>query len=582
MESSQEKFILEQLNSYQVCEITEKYTDRLKEVSTTAVLNILNKKFVSGSDMKAVLCFFDTLLLATTKTRNKREKGLYNLTKHINQCITKMDKLPVKSVEGFIYITDILSEDIQVVIKVPRSSHGFNSMVREYFIGINALNKLRYLIPSFVYTLGAFLCPKPTKTGEICVGRSKKTAFVLYEKIPGDSVDKLLQSKELSFNQWLLVFIQLLLGLEVAQREVRFTHFDLHAGNVMVRRKDNFSYTVPLDNTMYYVNDPEIIPVIIDFGMVSAYINDRYVGSYDHANYGMLNFMVPGYDMYKFMVYSASYANDQDVKTQIMNLFRFYGADDPYSIYAKRKNGLYDAASVYCRNASFSPVATYTPLMMVKWLWKEYRTVLQSSINVSERMQYLPVRYSSTIKQYDGIFNYSAKGRERAIAMAEECINIRPSYIITTYNANVLEKYNEGLQSPELESRIRAIKMHLNESQNLLDVDMAMLEKVFDISIPDQAELTKVVDHILSITIRHANASKKRNAVKDLNILVYQEKLIPYLQFYFTILELNLEDKFSDWIQRFRDSDIFVFYLKNINQNERAIRWGQTLLASVI
>ena len=220
--------------------------------------------------------------------------------------------------------------------------------------------------------------------------------------------------------------------------------------------------------------------------------------------------------------------------------------------------------------------------MMVEWLLKEYRTVLQSSISVSERMQYLPVRYSSTIKQYDDIFNYSSKGRERAIAMAEECINIRPSYIISTYNANVLEKYNEGLQSPELESRIRAIKMHLNESQNLIDVDMAMLEKVFDISIPDQSKLTKVVDHILSITIRHANASKKRNAVKNLNILVYQEKLIPYLQFYFTILELNLEDKFSDWIQRFRESDIFVFYLKNINQNERAIRWGQTLLASVI
>ena len=131
MENSQEKFILEQLNASQLCEITEKYTDSLKEVSTTAVLNILNQKFVSGSDMKAAFCFFDTLLLSTTKTRNKREKGLYNLTKHINQWITKMDKLPVESVEGFIYITDILSEDIQVVIKIPRSSFDCNNLSTE-------------------------------------------------------------------------------------------------------------------------------------------------------------------------------------------------------------------------------------------------------------------------------------------------------------------------------------------------------------------------------------------------------------------------------------------------------------------
>jgi serine/threonine protein kinase len=581
MKSSQEKFILDQLNAYPVCEIREKYTDKLKEISTPAVRNILNQKFVSGSDMKAVLCLFDTLFLSATK-KNRREKGLYNLSTHIQQWVTKMEKLPVKSTEGFVYITDIFSEDIQVVVKVPRLDSGFESMVREYFIGVKSLNKLRYLIPSFVYTLGSFMYPKPTKTGKLCNGGSKKTAFVMYEKIPGDSIQKLLMNKEINFDQWLLIFVQILLGLEVAQREVRFTHFDLHAGNVMVRRKDNFNYTVPLDTTSYHVNDPDLIPVIIDFGFATSYIDGRYIGSFDFARYGMLNFMVQGYDMYKFMIYSIAYANDPSLKQDIMNLFQFYGNDDPYNIVKKGSSGVSNATDKYCRDASFSQVANYTPLMFVEWIWKTYRHKLHPNITVSDRLQYIPVRYSSTIKEYDDIFHYNQEGRDKAIALADECVKLKPSYVMAKYNIKVLENYNKGLQSPELASRIKGMNMYLNTSENLLTIDIAMLEKVFDIKIPSQRKLTEIVDNLFSITIRHANPGDKRKAVQALDILVYQEKLNPYLQFYFTILELDLEDRFTEWIQLFKDSDIYQFYTKNLTQNERAIRWGQTLLASIM
>ena len=585
MERSQEKFILDQLNSYPACEIKEKYTDKLEEVSTPAVRNILNQKFVSGSDMKAVLCLFDTIFLSTSN-KNVREKGLYNLSKHIHKWITKMKKLPVKSVEGFVYMTDIFSKDIQVVIKIPQTSRGFESMVREYFIGIRALNKLRYLIPAFVYTLGSFLCSRPTAAGKICTSQSasaNKTAFVLYEKIPGESMESLLESPTFTFNQWLLVFIQLLLGLEVAQREVRFTHFDLHTGNVMVRRKDNFNYTVPLDGTSYHVNDPELIPVVIDFGMACAYVEDRYVGSYAFSRYGMLNFMVPGYDMYKFMIYSISFGRKSPaLQKQIMKLFRFYGSNDPYDIFTKGLVGVHNAAEEYCKMASFSKAATYTPLMLMEWLWKEYRNELQPHITVTDRMQYLPIRYSSTLKEYDDIFNYNTDGRDKAIKLADECIHLKPSYVMTKYNVKVLEKYNKGLQSPELASRIKGINIYLSASEGLLAVDMARLEKVFDIQIPSRSDLSQVRDRLLDIGIRHSTVQDKRDAIKSTNILKYQEKLNPYMQFYFTILELNLENKFTDWIQRFHASDIYRLYVEYATANERMIRWAQTLQASIM
>lgn len=581
MELSQQKFISEKLDEYSLCEIQEKYIGKIKEISISTVSNILSKKFVNGSDMKAVLCLFDTLILAT-KTKKIRDRGLYNLNTNINEWITKMEKLPIKSVEGFVYITDIFSKDIQIVIKVPQDIISNNSMIREYFMGIKAINNLRYLIPNFVYTLGAFICHKPIKTGEVCAGKKDRTPFVLYEKIPGDSVANLLKSNKITFEQWLLIFVQLLLALDVAQRDIRFTHFDLHAGNVMVRKEKNFNYSIPIDNKSYHINNPGIIPVVIDFGLASAYIDNRYIGSFDFPEYGMLNFIVSGYDMYKFMIYSCSFASSNTVQNKIMDLFRFYGNNDPYNIVKDRDKGITEAKKLFCKETSYSFVATYTPLMLVEWIWSNYRTYLQPFITISKRIQYLPVKYSSTIKEYDNIFNHGIKGREHAIELANNCTSIHSSYIMTKYNVTVLEKYNKGLQSPELSLRIKGINAYLNSSGNLMTVDLARLEKVFDIPIPSQDRLTSIVNNLLNITIRNSNPKNKQKAVSDLDIMIYQEQLAPYLQFYYTILELNLESEFDEWIQRFEASNIYFFYTKNVVQNERAIRWGQTLLASII
>jgi hypothetical protein len=111
--------------------------------------------------------------------------------------------------------------------------------------------------------------------------------------------------------------------------------------------------------------------------------------------------------------------------------------------------------------------------------------------------------------------------------------------------------------------------------------DMAMLEKVFDIKIPKQIDLDKCFDNLLAIKLQ--NSKDKQQAVNYLNILLsYQENLKPYLQFYFTILELGLTDTFTIWIKKFKQSDIYLFHNKNVVQNERCIRWSQSLMASII
>ena len=590
MESLQRTFILENLNSDSE---NEKLNKKQKNYNSTQISSrismILKQAYPTGSDMQAVFYLIDALFLSNS-SKKIREKGLYSLTKNIKDCVKRMEHLPVKSKEGFIYITHFFSSDIQVIIKVPQTLQGIESKVREYFIGIKAINNLRYITPSFVYTLGAFLCPKPSKTEEIsCDDSCKNTAFVFYEKILGESVQTLLKNDRLNFTQFLVILFQLLLGLEVAQREVRFTHFDLHTDNVMVKTGSSDSTSViQLDMFTYIINKPEFIPVVIDFGASTAYIEGKYIGSYDYISYGMLNFMIPGYDMYKFMIYCARKTENRQLKTSIMDIFRFYGDDDPYFIVDNEK-GIESATNNYCKDLTFSRAANRTPLMLIQWLLKKYPQELRSKVIVKKRKNYIPIQYSKIIKEFEDIFSCTRinDGKDKpndAIKMVNKCIMAKSSYITAMYGVKILEKYNECLECKKLKSKIDELRgMILKSKDNLINADIVILKKVFTIETPLQEDLDLCVDQVLKLTIRHLKPKEKESAVKNLDkILIYQDTLKPYLQFYFTILELDSIDILNEWVDKFKSSHIYRFHLKNVCQNERAIRWGQSLMASII
>ena len=590
MESLQQTFILEKLNSDSE---NEKLNKKQKIYNTSEISSrismILSQAYPTGSDMRAVFYLIDTLFLSNS-SKQIREKGLYSLTKNIKDCVKKMEHLPVKSKEGFIYITHFFSSNIQVVIKVPQTSKGIESKVREYFIGIKAINNLRYITPSFVYTLGAFLCPKPSKSGEIsCDGSCKNTAFVFYEKILGESVQTLLKNDRLDFTQFLVLLFQLLLGLEVAQREVRFTHFDMHTDNVMVRVGTGDSTSIiQLDMFTYIINQPEFIPVVIDFGASTAYIDGKYIGSYDYISHGMLNFMIPGHDMYKFMVYCARKTENRKLKNSIVEIFRFYGDDDPYFI-ADNEKGIDSATNDYCKDLTFSRAANRTPLMLIEWLLKKYPEELRTKVIVKERKNYIPIQYSKITKEFEDIFsctriNHGKDNPDDAVKMINKCIMSKSSYIMSLYGVKILEKYNECLESKKLKSEIDLLRgMIIKSKDDLLKADIATLTKVFTIKTPRQEDLDLCIEKLFKLTIRHLKPKEKESVVKNLHqLLLYQDTLLPYLQFYFTILELDSIDILNKWVFKFKSSDIYRFYVKNVSRNERAIRWCQSLMASIM
>ena len=598
MQKTQETFISMKLNELVLCGADNDYTKKLKRVSTETIRSALTEKYMSGADMKAVLCLLSTAVMASCTKRS--EDGIYMVGEGVNEWIKGMKRMKVKSVEGFVYVTDLFAKDIEVITKVPQeASSGSNTdSVREYFLGIMAINGLRYTIPTFVYTLGAFVCGQPVQRSDgsvmqLCKRKSPESMFVVYEKIDGGSVHQALKSGW-DFPRWLRFLAQLLLGLEVAQREIRFTHFDIHDSNVMVRR-NNEPYSVHLDGTTYTVGADQESPVVIDFGMSSAFVDGKCIGSYGYAGHGMLSFMVPGFDMYKFMVYSARTAYsasksglkaESSVGEDIANIFRFYGSSDPYRISETREKGIKKAGVEFCRDVTYSPAATKTPLMLFNWLMGEYPDILKenSSIEVVPRTEYTSIRYSSTVQEYEDIFDLHEDGKRKAVDQIDKCISsFTPSYITTMYNLRLLEGYNQHLESEEISSRIDALLGYLEYSEQLIELDKKTLTNVFcDVKLPDPSILESRCKMVLSVSIRHGSAQEKLRHVADLkSILEYREALAPYLQMYYTILGLGLDEVFSEWLERFTSSPMFSFSRKYESLAEQASRWAKTMECSV-
>lgn len=605
-QESQESFIDLKLNEIVLCDIDQEYTDRLNKVSTQTIRTALTEKYMNGADMKAILCLFNTVVLAARSSR--ASNGIYRLGKGVNEWIKAMKRMKVTSVEGFVYVTDFFSEGIEVIIKVPQRVSTFNNKTaqREYFLGVMAINGLRYLVPSFVYTLGAFMCGNPkhgTHKGshdvvkELCSLGTPESLYVVYEKVSGGSnttsVKQALKA-EWDFTVWLRFFAQLLLSLEVAQREIRFTHFDLHDSNVMVRN-NNEAYEVNLDNTTYRIAPEQASPVIIDFGMTASVVDGMCIGSFDYASHGMLSFMVPGFDMYKFMVYSARTAYGSapwphrskvmsDIGDGISDIFEFYGGDDPYHIFTHRNKGVTAAGAEFCREVTYSRAATRTPLMLYRWLLAKHPDILTpESIAMSPRRQYRGLRYSSTMQEYEYIFGLEEKGREEAIDAVKRCIVATPSYIMTMYNLKLLENYNRGLESIEITASIATFNRYLESREQLIEIDKRMLEKVFvEVKIPDSHLVEERCREVLDTPIRYWSAEEKSRRVKSLReLLQYRNTLKPYFQFYYTILELELDDVFREWIAAFTSSAIFVFNTEYEALTERASRWSETIECSV-
>lgn len=578
-------YIYSELKKFSVCRILkDSYKNQIENVSTPIVKNILNNKYNNGADMDAVLCLFNNLFLSSAKLK---KNGLFHLSVHISKWVKKLTLINTKSASGFVYLSDIIS-DIEVIIKIPKYTEDYNDMIREYFIGTTEINKLRYIIPTFVYTIGAFICPISEK---LCHSSNKyespQIPFIIFEKIPGDNIEKMLVDNKLSFEEYLGIFIQVLLSLEVSQREIGFCHFDFHCSNLMCRKIDkNCQYSVPIDNYLYNVNAQKFLPVIIDFGLSTVKYKNTVIGSYTFPQYGMKHYMLQGVDMFKFLVFSCNYSSG-NLQTQIKSLLSFYGKDDPYQILVEGTVGIDEALDEYVKEGSYSRITTQTPLMFLNWIISnpEYKYITDKYIRKVNRNLFVPLKFSTTVETYDSIFQNPDQGRKDAIKLVNEYVFTKDSsYILSKYLILLLNGYNNTLYSKQLTKDVNKINEHIsNNKNNMIKNDKKMLLTYKDIKIPNIIKIKDYYSRILNIRINSKKIKHKKQEVLQLiNIYFSNIKfffdILPYLQLLYTIKEIKCVNIYKNFILSFTKSEHYQLYIQNNIEVDRAYRWSHTLL----
>ena len=491
-------------------------------------------------------------ILEQLKSINKEIKepkstDLFHADKEIHQLNTQATTVLIKQ--------ESLASTQKELVAKSYSRDLYHQSLREYLIGLKVTNPLRKITPCFLYTLGA-LKHKPDHT------------CIIYEKENGCTLAVMLQ-QGLSFTQWLYLFVQILLTLEVAQRRTGFTHYDLHAGNIVVRDKKSNSYCISLDYSSYHVINPSLVPVIIDLGTVSTSLDGRFIGAYNYTNSGIFHFIVAGHDMYKLMVSSYCHSQRSDTRKQILGMFEFFGSIDPYKVsQGQSRAGIIRAQEEFCKEILFAEIASYTPMMMIKYIYTKFNSKLKSSISLSPR------RTRSSLLSLNGSEDYT-----HSLESARKLVQMKSGYVTAAY----LLRITEYSTCPEVMKEVRELKATLeHDREKRIETDLLTLEDWLNIKCPSQEDLDVARKELLDIPIRYINASVKERCFDRLEeLLEYQEQFQPFLDMYFTIIELDLEDVYYNWVKSFCESSIYIFYNKNKLENDRAWRWGETLLASI-
>ena len=185
------------------------------------------------------------------KRRNKIDSSIRR-GELISLYILSLKEL-VRTRSNQLYDAELLRDNI-----VLKSSRKDDYSV-EFAIGFYFLNSLRSEIPNFMQTYGTFKCKKMEG---ICP--TAGTSFLAIEKIEGVTITEF--AKDLSYGDTCLLLLQVYLALIVANKKFEFCHFDLHDGNVMVRKVEPTAITYYIDDSPITIVVP-FIAVIIDFGL---------------------------------------------------------------------------------------------------------------------------------------------------------------------------------------------------------------------------------------------------------------------------------------------------------------------------
>lgn len=176
-----------------------------------------------------------------------------------------------QGIESYVLLFDS-AQTSPFLLKVSQSPEEWDSARHEFMVAVKGLNRLRSVIPTFMYIYAMFTCARPVvfkqddvNYGILCPRGGEPATHILLENINNATSWHDFKEK-CTLEEFINILVQIINGLRLAQEEFSFVHGDLHNNNVLVQTLDR-PISIPL-MTGKFINT-NIVAKIIDFGASS-------------------------------------------------------------------------------------------------------------------------------------------------------------------------------------------------------------------------------------------------------------------------------------------------------------------------
>jgi len=471
-----------------------------KNIDEYVVENILNEKYTNGHHLELLQTMFDEMLSnnSINDTNNSEDFKFTPSSLHSSMLdiLTDFKFASSKSTsEGYALFSNFKGASNLVVIKTSKKKKDNDSILFEYFIGKMGVNRLRKFVPNFAYTLSIFKCnplvfdkDRNINTHELCGQDSSDPRFyVVYEKIKGISLHEFANSVRTSEGAFKLIsyIIQLALALAVAQREISYTHYDLHTDNIILRQLDS-PQVIEYDIAgITYKIQTDAIPTIIDYGFSHFIIDGIPFGGKTIPELGIIPTLSPtGFDLYKMVMYimNECFKNNTGVFNKVSWIMEYFQGD-PFGIYnayqnkndVKLSNAFKRGWENFYNVTSKCKLYNDIPINFINWIYQRNRDMWNKLIKTTESMYNIPSNdliqsYRAKIDVYK-IF----KTKETMKNQIDNCDILQKdyeSYVINKYIIQEFEKILDGFADTlvnysDIREKITTLKIQTEKNKDI-------------------------------------------------------------------------------------------------------------------
>lgn len=505
-----------------------------------------NLTFKNGAIMRCLECIFE-LVLKESKVNDK-------ITDKINKYLVNTRDPKESGANGMVVFSEIITDKFKVAIKTPKkpdTGDEADNLRREYIVALLGTNRLRYIVPNFSCVLGGFSCSKMSEKAKLCLANKDSAPYVCYEFISGKSLHDV--RRQLSTEEILYIYMMLLLAFEVAQRECRFCHYDIHSSNIICKKApQEFTYSVALDNKTYkvHIKKGQYYPIIIDYGMSTVTYKNVVIGTQDYYHVNRFDVLLPGWDMYWLLLRII------DDKPKLYELSKFF-KDDPYDIKKQQREGVLQAKEDYGKEIAFSGVAKDTPQMFLDWIFDSFE-INSSKISREDRstvltQDFLEIEPKFYFNEFLGIKN-----------KPEPFVHNINSYLQAVY---VLKKMQDS-DNPYFDEQKKELKEKIENNRESLN----QADENFMQDVPVLPNPMAYVDKILQLEIEN-NPEEMDDTINEFlkDILPMYLKYHDLLNLYYIITELNLQKVYVSFISKMKTQ--MPVFDKHISHVHQAKRW---------